>query len=74
MSRRNRQPDCQKPEEAARLVLPAGTPAWITPELIEATVRTWQPYYEAPLSTDDAIEIIRNAGLLFQALSINRQK
>lgn len=72
MSRSNRQPDCQKPEEAARLVVPAGTPDWITAELIEKTTHVWQPYYEAPLTTDDAIEIIRNAGLLFNALSICR--
>jgi hypothetical protein len=72
MSRSNRQPDCQKPEEAGRLLLPVGTPDWITLELVEATVRTWQPYYEAPLTTDDAIEIIRNSGLLFDALSTRR--
>jgi hypothetical protein len=72
MSRSNRQSDCQKPEEATTLLLPAGTPAWITPELVEATIRTWQPYYKTPLTTDDAIEIIRNAGLLFDVLSSNR--
>jgi len=72
MSRSNRQSDCQKPEEAPTLLLPAGTPAWITPELVEATIRTWQPYYKTPLTIDDAIEIIRNAGLLFQALSTKR--
>jgi hypothetical protein len=69
MSRSNRQSDCQKPEEATRLVLPAGTPDWITPELVEATVCTWQPYYKTPLTIDDAIEIIRSAGLLFNAFS-----
>lgn len=68
MSRSNRQPDCQNREDAPCIV-PAGTPAWITPELVEATIRTWQPYYKAPLSTEDAIEIIRNAGLLFQVMS-----
>lgn len=72
MSRSNRQPDCQKPEKAARLVVPAGTPDWITPELVETTVRTWQPFYKTLLTTDDAIEIIRNAGLLFNALSTCR--
>jgi len=72
MSRRNRQPDCQTPKEAERLSLPAGTPDWITPELVEATIRTWQPYYKTPLTIDDAIEIIRNAGLLFDALSSRR--
>jgi hypothetical protein len=43
-------------------------------ELVETTIRTWQPYYDTPLSTDDAIEIIRNAGLLFDALSTRRSE
>lgn len=71
MARRNQQPDCRIREDAKRIV-PAGTPDWITAELIEATIRTWQPYYPSSLSTDDAIEIIRNAGLLFDALSTRR--
>lgn len=74
MSRRDQQSDAPKPEEAARLSLPAGTPDWITPELVEVTIRTWQPYYESPLSIDDAIEMIRNAGLLFNALSSGRSE
>jgi hypothetical protein len=49
-----------------------GAPAGITPELVKATIRTWQPYYKTPLTIDDAIEIIRNAGLLFDVLSSNR--
>ena len=72
MSPSNRQHDCSKPESGGSTTVPAGTPDWITVELIEATVRTWQPYYEAPLTTDDAIEILRNAGLLFDALSTRR--
>ncbi len=68
MSQSNRQSDCQSREDA-RCIIPAGTPNWITPELVEATVRTWQPYYQAPLSIDDAIEMIRNAGLLFNMLA-----
>ncbi|MCZ2343622.1 MAG: hypothetical protein LC104_17790 [Bacteroidales bacterium] len=71
MSPSNRQPDCQNREDASCIV-PAGTPAWITPELVEATIRTWQPYYKTPLTIDDAIEIIRSAGLLFDALSTRR--
>jgi len=69
MSRRSRKPDCQKPEiEASSLRLPAGTPAWITPELVELTLKTWQPYYKEPLTIDEAIGMIRSAGLMFDAL------
>jgi hypothetical protein len=69
MAPSNRKSDCRNREDAHPSTVPAGTPNWITDELIEVTIRTWQPYYEAPLSTDDAIEIIRNAALLFDALS-----
>lgn len=72
MSPSNRQHDCAKPEGGGSITVPAGTPDWITSELIEATVRTWQPYYTTLLTTDDAIEIIRNAGLLCDALSTRR--
>ena len=72
MSRINRQHDYAKPESGGSITVPAGTPGWITSELIEATVRTWQPHYPTPLTTDDAIEIIRNAGLLCDALSTRR--
>jgi hypothetical protein len=71
MSRSNRQSDCENREDA-NCIVPAGTPTWITPELVEATIRTWQPYYKTPLLIDDAIEIIRNAGLLFDVLSTRR--
>lgn len=71
MSQRNQQSDCQSREDAT-CVIPAGTPDWITADLIEATIRTWQPYYQTPLSTEDAIEMIRNAGLLFNVLASHR--
>ena len=35
-----------------------GLPAWISSELIEDTIRVWQPYYEQPLTVDDAIQIL----------------
>jgi len=71
MARSNRQADCRTRDDATSVV-PAGTPDWITAELIEQTIRVWQPYYETPLTIDDAIDIIRNAGLLFDALSSRR--
>lgn len=71
MSQRNRQSDCQNREDAT-CIIPAGTPDWITPELVEATIRTWQPYYKTPLTIDDAIEMIRSVGLLFNAIATHR--
>ena len=50
----------------------SGLPAWMTPELIESTLRVWQPYYEKPLTTDDAVEILRNVSQLMRALAPSR--
>ena len=49
--------------------LPRGTPTWITPELVELTRKVWQPYYDEPLTVEDAITILRNAGGLLDALA-----
>jgi hypothetical protein len=68
MSRRNRQPDCQNREDAKSIV-PAGAPDWITPELVEATIRVWQPYYEEVLTAEEAVTMILTVGRLFEALS-----
>lgn len=63
------QPDCLAPGSAPTGQLPAGTPAWITPELIEATRKVWEPRYGRRLSCDEAITIVRTAGRLFELLS-----
>lgn len=68
MARRNRQPDCQIREDATSIV-PAGTPDWITAELIVQTIRVWQPYYEAVVTPEEAVTMILSAGRLYQALS-----
>jgi len=68
MSRSNRKRDCQSREDAKSIV-PAGAPDWITAELIEATIRVWQPYYQATLTPDDALIMILDVGRLFEALS-----
>lgn len=45
------------------------TPTWITPDLVELTVKTWRPYYAQPLTIDEAIDRIRSVGRLWKALS-----
>lgn len=69
MSRSNRKRDCQARKDAAASIVPAGTPDWITADLIEATIRVWQPYYQAVLSPGEAVTMILTVGRLFQALS-----
>ena len=68
MSRSNRKKDCVLPEDAKSTV-PAGTPDWITAELIEQTIRVWQPRYDATLTVDDAVTMLINVGRLYRALS-----
>jgi hypothetical protein len=38
-------------------------------ELIEETLRVWQPYYADPLTVDDAVDIMQAAAGLFKALA-----
>ncbi|MBL8827451.1 MAG: hypothetical protein JNM18_10785 [Planctomycetaceae bacterium] len=51
------------------LRIPAGAPAWITLELIEHTIRVWQPFYQKQLIPEDALEIIQGIGRLLKELS-----
>ncbi|MFO0858343.1 MAG: hypothetical protein U0640_13425 [Phycisphaerales bacterium] len=52
-----------------RVVVPPGTPAWITPDLVELTLKVWQKHYDKPLSIQDAVTIVLNAGQMFGALA-----
>ena len=54
--------------EKAGPEVPAGLPGWITLELIEETMRVWQPYCTEPLTTSDACEILLNVAQLFDVL------
>ena len=69
MSRSNRKKDCQVTQGARPSIVPAGTPDRITTDLIEQTIRVWQPYYREVLTPEEAITIIQTVGRLYQALS-----
>jgi len=69
MARSNRKQDCKVAEGAQPGIVPAATPDWITAELIEQTVRVWQPHYQATLTPEEAVTMILTAGRLFEALS-----
>ena len=73
MSRSNRKRDCENREGGPAAILPAGTPEWITAELIEQTILVWQPYYEAVISPEEAVTMIQSVGRLYQALSSGSQ-
>ncbi len=56
---------------ASDLPVDSALPAWITPELIEDTIRVWQPYYATALTPQDAITIVRDLGRLLDVLCRN---
>ena len=49
--------------------VPAGAPRWVTPELIEHTLRVWQPYYRDPLIPEDALEMIMGVSRIVDVFS-----
>ena len=49
-------------------VVPAGAPSWVTGELIELTLRTWQPFYSHQLIEQDALEMIMGVDRLFEVM------
>ncbi|MDP1795969.1 MAG: hypothetical protein Q8K78_00735 [Planctomycetaceae bacterium] len=68
MARRHR-PPASSATALPAVIVPADAPAWITPELITSTLETWQPYYEDPLTPDDACAMILAASELLGVLS-----
>ena len=71
MPRAHDQASSPPPRTAAPPVVPvpAGAPAWVTPELLNQTLRVWQPYYQHTLTAADALEMMLNVGQLFDVLS-----
>lgn len=53
----------------ATTVMPLECPSWISEQLIQETVRVWQPYYAEPLTREDAIAMITTVGRLFSILT-----
>ena len=68
MPKRLDRPHTDEPPRPTTQV-PAGAPAWVTPELIEQTLRVWQPFYQHQLIPNDALEIIRGVAGIVDVLS-----
>ncbi|MGB0768093.1 MAG: hypothetical protein ACPGYV_10320 [Phycisphaeraceae bacterium] len=49
-------------------------PGWITDALIADTIQTWQPYYDEPLTEQDAIEMLVNVGRLLDLLEADHAR
>ena len=60
--------------EAGAGASPGGPGEWITPELIQITLKVWQPRYKAQLSEDDARTILLSVGRLFDTLALSRPR
>jgi hypothetical protein len=65
-----RQPPIERSAAGSeQFTVPAGAPSWVTTQLIEDTIRVWQPYYVEPLTTEDALAIILGVGRLVDVLA-----
>jgi hypothetical protein len=60
--------DGRQPVPKGQVAVPTGAPSWITAQLLEATIETWQPHYERPLTPEDALEILLNVDRLLALL------
>lgn len=49
--------------------VPPGAPSWVTTELIEQTLKIWQPFYAKTLIPDDALEMILSVDRMFDFVS-----
>lgn len=49
--------------------VPPGAPRWVTPELIEHTIRVWQQFYPDQLIPEDALVIIMGVSRITDVLS-----
>lgn len=73
MARSDDNPDFQRDEPTAVRV-PSGAPSWITPELIAHTLRVWQPYYQKPLTPEEALEMILGVSRLSDVLASDQEQ
>lgn len=54
---------------AAMADVPPGLPGWVTPDLLELTLRVWQPYYAETLTMGDAAGMLTGVGRLLSILT-----
>ncbi len=64
-------PSDQTPSQlrAARAGMPAGTPEWVTAELLEKTRVLWGKRAGFPISSEEALGIILRVSALLEVLS-----
>lgn len=50
-------------------IVPPGAPSWVTADLIDQTLKVWQPFYAHQLIPEDALEMIVGVDQLFSMVS-----
>lgn len=60
------EPTTTIPHDDSLPCLPPGTPAWITPTLVQQTIEVWQPRYQEQLTVEDAVAMILAVSHLFR--------
>ncbi len=58
--------DWEAPVLSENIRVPEGSPPWITKDDISETIRVWQRYSKARLSSHDALEILVNVRQLLE--------
>lgn len=53
-------------------IVPASAPAWVDGELLALTIRVWQPYYQAPLTPEDALAMLLGTAQLLGVVTTRR--
>lgn len=53
-------------------IVPPGAPAWVDGELLALTIRVWQPYYEAPLTPEEALAMLLGTAQLLGVVTTRR--
>ena len=51
------------------VIVPPGAPRWVTLQLLEETLRVWQPYYKNPLTSEEALGMIMSVSQLNSVLT-----
>ncbi len=63
--------ECDRPEGNAGVFVPSHSVDWISNELLDQTIRIWQPLAVESLTHDDAMRILINVAQLFEAIGLS---
>lgn len=50
------------------IIVPPGSPEWVTPDLLNHTLEVWNPYYDEQLTVTEALDILMAVSRLADAV------